>query len=116
MDLEQPTLDRALARIKASLHTLAAEGHIAKKDIDRTLKNIQFHTICPPRRKRLILSWKLQRKYRKSKRRFFPKLDARLAIRRDFSASNTSSLDVFSIISISNPSRVVAAHFSRRRR
>jgi 3-hydroxybutyryl-CoA dehydrogenase len=110
MDLDQATLDRALARIKASLHTLAAEGHIAKKDIDRSLKNIQFHTEMSDAAEKADFVIEAVAEIPEFKKEIFSKLDTLCSSDVIF-ASNTSSLDVFSIISISNPSRVVAAHF-----
>ena len=110
VDLDQGALDKAMARIRASLHTLAAEGHIDKKDIDRTLKNIQFHTDLSAASEKADFVVEAVAEVPEIKKEIFSKIDA-LCPSDVIFASNTSSLDVFSIIRISNPSRVVAAHF-----
>jgi 3-hydroxyacyl-CoA dehydrogenase len=110
VDLDRNTLDRALARIKANLRTLEADGQITGEDANRTLKNIQFHTDLPAAAEKSDFVIEAVAEVPDVKKEIFSKLDA-LCPSDVILASNTSSLDLFSIVSVSNPSRVVAAHF-----
>ncbi|MBN1882345.1 MAG: 3-hydroxyacyl-CoA dehydrogenase family protein [Deltaproteobacteria bacterium] len=110
VDLNEDALKRAMDLVENNLETLSEAKRLGKKDIPDVLKRIHPTTDLEAAAKDVDYVLEAVVEVDTVKREVFSRLEA--ACPKDtVLASNTSGLDVFEIIDIKDPSRLVVAHW-----
>lgn len=110
MDLRGEILERAMDRIRSNLGTLAEFGRVRKDQIDTILGRIHPSTALPGTGEGIGFAIEAVVEIPEIKRRLFSQLDE-IFPDDTVIASNTSSLDIFSIAEVKRPERLVVAHW-----
>jgi 3-hydroxybutyryl-CoA dehydrogenase len=110
MDPDRDALDKAKKLIGSGLRTLAHEGHITHDDIDGISGRIRYHADLSSALDAADYVVEAVPEVPEIKKEVFKRIDALCTPEVTF-ATNTSGLDVFSLVNVTNPSRLVAAHF-----
>jgi 3-hydroxybutyryl-CoA dehydrogenase len=110
VDVKTEILERAMDRIRSNLGTLAEFGRVRKDRIDTILGRIQPSTELPATGKEIDFAIEAVVEVPEVKRALFSRLEA-LCGEDTVLASNTSSLDIFSIAQVKRPERLVVAHW-----
>lgn len=110
VDLKDDLLARALELVKSNLQTLADYGRVSAQEIPGILDRIRPTTDLTAAVKEVDFIQEAVAEIPEVKRKVFLQLEA--ACLQDVAlASNTSGLDIFKVIEIKDPSRVVVAHW-----
>ena len=110
VDLSDDALKRAMILVETNLETLAETKRLNKKDIPEILKRIHPTTDLEDAARDVDYVLEAVVEVNTVKQEVFSRLEA--ACPKDtVLASNTSGLDVFDIIDIADPSRLVVAHW-----
>lgn len=110
VDLDGETLERAMNLIKSNLETLAEFGHVSGDEIWTILARIHPFTDLAAAAKGVDFALEAVSEVPDIKKEIFSQLDE-YCPEDTIVASNTSSLDVFSIARVKNPERLVVAHW-----
>ncbi len=110
VDLKSEILERAMDRIRSNLGTLAEFGKVRKDQIETILGRIHPSTALPATGKEIDFAIEAVVEVPEIKRTLFSRLEA-LCREDTVLASNTSSLDIFSIAEVKRPERLVVAHW-----
>lgn len=110
VDVNQDTLDRAKGRIESGLRTLIEYGSVSEKEMDPIMKRIQTSTDLEAMGKGVDFALEAVVEVPDVKKEVFSRLEASCP-ENAVIASNTSSLDIFSIAEIKNAKRLVVAHW-----
>jgi 3-hydroxybutyryl-CoA dehydrogenase len=110
MDLKGDILDRAMDRVRSNLGTLAEFGRVRQDQIDAILGRIRPSTQLPATGEEIDFAIEAVVEVPEIKKTIFSRLEA-LCSKDTVIASNTSSLDIFSIAEIRRPERLVVAHW-----
>jgi len=110
VDSKREQLDRAGRLIKLNLNTLAGHGRISPSDIPAILDRIRFATDPADACKGVDMAVEAVSEVPAVKKSVFDLLDKHCPPEAVI-ASNTSSLDVFSIAEIKKPERLVTTHW-----
>jgi 3-hydroxybutyryl-CoA dehydrogenase len=110
MDLKGDILDRAMDRVRSNLGTLAEFGRVRRDQIGAILGRIRPSTELPATGEEIDFAIEAVVEVPEIKKTIFSRLDA-LCGEDTVIASNTSSLDIFSIAEIRRPDRLVVAHW-----
>ena len=110
VDVNQETLDSAKDRIESGLKTLVEYGSVSEKEMAPIMKRIQTSTDLEAMAKGVDFALEAVVEVPDVKKEVFSRLED--ACPEDtVIASNTSSLDIFSIVEAKNPKRLVGAHW-----
>ena len=110
VDVNQKTLDSAKDRIESGLKTLVEYGSVSEKEMAPIMKRIQTSTDLEAMAKDVDFALEAVVEVPDVKKEVFSRLED--ACPKDtIIASNTSSLDIFSIVEVKNPKRLVGAHW-----
>jgi 3-hydroxybutyryl-CoA dehydrogenase len=110
VDVDEKTLDRAMDRIKSGLRTLVEYGSVSEKEMASILDRIQISTDLEAMAKGVDFAVEAVVEVPDVKRQVFSRLEDSCR-EGAVIASNTSTLDVFSIAEIRDPRRLVVAHW-----
>jgi 3-hydroxybutyryl-CoA dehydrogenase len=110
VDRDGTVLKTARERIAGNLKTLIAEGRVRAEEAPAILDRITMVTDLAAAGKTADLAVEAVPEAPELKKEIFARLDAVCPAHTIF-ASNTSGLDVFSLVGISHPERLVATHF-----
>ena len=110
VDLNETVLDHAMDLIKANLETLAEFQKVSGDDIPEILARIHPYTDLAGGAEGVDFAIEAVAEVPDVKREVFSQLD-QFCPGNTVIASNTSSLDIFSIAQISRPERLVVAHW-----
>jgi 3-hydroxyacyl-CoA dehydrogenase len=110
VDLHAPCLERALRLIRSNLQTLAEHGRLAAADIPAIVARVHPATDLATATRGAEFAVEAVAEVPAVKRQVFAQLEAALPPD-TIIASNTSSLDVFSIADLARPERLVIAHW-----
>ena len=110
VDINKEALERALRLIKSNLKTLADFGRVSSVEIPRILERIHPSTDLAVAAQETDFALEAVVEVPDVKREVFRQLDE-LCSKDTILASNTSTLDVFSIADIRQPSRLVVSHW-----
>ena len=110
VDRDTTVLETARKRITGSLKTVIAEGRIKADEVPALMDRISFVTDLAVAGKTADLVIEAVSEVPELKKEIFAKLDKACPAHAIF-ATNTSGIDVFSLVEISHPERLVAAHF-----
>ncbi len=110
VDLHAPCLERALRLIRSNLQTLAEHGRLAATDIPAIVARVHPSTDLAAATRGAEFAVEAVAEVPAVKRQVFAQLEAALPPD-TIIASNTSSLDVFSIADFARPERLVIAHW-----
>jgi 3-hydroxybutyryl-CoA dehydrogenase len=110
VDLKSDILERAMGRVRSNLGTLAEFGRVQKDQIETILGRIQPSTDLPATGEAIDFAIEAVIEVPQIKRGLFSQLDE-IFPDDTVIASNTSSLDIFSIAEIKRPERLVVAHW-----
>jgi 3-hydroxybutyryl-CoA dehydrogenase len=110
VDVDEKVLERAMGRIDSALNTLAESGRLARDKIPCVLARIQTTTDLAAAAKEANFAIEAVPEIPALKKKILEQLggfcDAQTIV-----ASNTSSLDIFSIAAVKRPERLIIAHF-----
>jgi len=110
VDLKNDLLARALELVKSNLQTLADYGRVNRQEIPAILDRVRPTTDLAAAVSEVDFIQEAVAEIPEVKKKVFAQLEA--ACREDVAlASNTSGLDIFKIIEVKDPSRVVVAHW-----
>jgi 3-hydroxybutyryl-CoA dehydrogenase len=110
VDLKDDLLARALKLVKSNLQTLADCGRVSPQEIPEILDRIQPTSDLTAAVREADFIQEAVVEIPEVKKKVFAQLEA--ACRQDvILASNTSGLEIFKIIEVKDPSRVVVAHW-----
>jgi 3-hydroxybutyryl-CoA dehydrogenase len=110
MDIKEDLLPHALKLIKGNLKTLAEYGNIKNTDIPAIVNRIHPSTDLAASVRGVDFVLEAVLEVPDIKKKLFQQID-RSCSENTVLASNSSGLDIFNIIEVRNPSRVVAAHW-----
>jgi len=110
VDVNQKTLDSAKDRIESGLKTLVEYGSVSEKEMSPIMERIQTSTDLEAMAKGVDFSLEAVAEVPDVKKEVFSRLEASCP-EDTVLASNTSSLDIFSIVEVKNPKRLVGAHW-----
>lgn len=110
VDVDRKTLDRAMGRIESGLGTLVEHGSLSEKEVPVILDRIETSTDLEAMAEGVDFALEAVVEVPDVKREIFSRLEASCP-EGTVIASNTSSLDVFSIAEIKDPQRLVVAHW-----
>ncbi len=110
MDLRGEILERAMDRIRSNLGTLVEFGRAREDLVDTILGRIHPSTALPGTGEGIGFAIEAVVEIPEIKRRLFSQLDE-IFPDDTVIASNTSSLDIFSIAEVKRPERLVVAHW-----
>ncbi len=110
MDLRGEILERAMDRIRSNLGTLVEFGRVREDLVDTILGRIHPSTALPGTGEGIGFAIEAVVEIPEIKRRLFSQLDE-IFPDDTVIASNTSSLDIFSIAEVKRPERLVVAHW-----
>jgi 3-hydroxybutyryl-CoA dehydrogenase len=110
MDIKAEVLDHGLKLVKANLKTFAEYGKISSADIPAIVNRIHPTTELSAAARGVDFVLEAVLEVPDIKKKLFQQLDG-CCSEKTVLASNSSGLDLFNIIEIRNPSRLVAAHW-----
>ena len=110
VDQDGKILDRAMSLVKSNLETLAEHGSILKDEISSIVARIHPSTDLATAANGVDFAIEVVSEVPGIKKQVFSQLDE-YCPEGTVLASNTSTLDVFSIAEVRNPERLVVAHF-----
>ena len=110
VDVDQKTLDLAKDRIESGLRTLVEYGSVAEKEMGPIMKRIQTSTDLEAMAKDVDFVQEAVVEVPDVKKEVFSRLESSCP-EDTVLASNTSSLDIFGIVEVKNPKRLVGAHW-----
>ena len=110
VDRDSTVLDKARERITGNLKTLVRQGRIKADESPALMDRISFVTDLAAACKTADLVIEAVSEVPELKKEIFAQLDKACPAHTIF-ATNTSGLDVFSLVEISHPERLVATHF-----
>lgn len=110
VDLNEEILAHAKNLIKHNLNTLAEFGSVKKDEIPRIIERIQMTTDLAGAAEGTDFALETAVEVPEVKEKVFAELDG-ICPEQVILASNTSGLDIFSIVRIQNPERMLAAHW-----
>lgn len=112
VDLDQKTLDSALEKIKLNLDLLAKYNRVSKNDIPDILNRLNPTTDLETACKDVQLVVEVVNEDRNVKRKVYSQLDEICSTDTIF-ASNTSELNIFKVVDVRNPERLIIQHWIR---
>ena len=110
VDMQLEILTRARKLIESSLATFAYEGLMVEKQINETVKRINFTTSLEDGAQDADIAIEAVTEDAEIKKKVFAKLD-KLCPPRTILASNTTSLNIFDIVQTSRPDKVILCHW-----
>jgi len=110
VDMQSEILTRARNLIESSLSTFAYEGLLVEKQINETIKRINFTTSLKDGAQDADIAIEAVTEDAEIKKKVFAKLD-KLCPPRTILASNTTSLNIFDIVQTSRPDKVILCHW-----
>jgi 3-hydroxybutyryl-CoA dehydrogenase len=110
VDVDRKTLDRAKDRIESGLRTLVEYGSVSEKEVAPIMDRIQPSTDLEALAKDAEFALEAVVEVPDVKKEVFSRLEASCP-KETVIASNTSTLDIFSIAEIKDPKRLVVAHW-----
>ena len=110
VDVDQKALDRAMDRVESGLRTLVEYGSVPQNDVAPIMSRIQTSTDLEAMAKDVEFALEAAVEVPDVKKEIFSRLEASCA-EDTVLASNTSSLDIFNIVELKNPKRLVTAHW-----
>ena len=110
VDMQSEILTRARNLIESSLATFAYEGLLVEKQINETIKRINFTTSLKDGAQDADIAIEAVTEDAEIKKKVFAKLD-KLCPPRTILASNTTSLNIFDIVQTSRPDKVILCHW-----
>jgi len=110
VDVDAKALDRAVERIESGLKTFVEYGSVSEKEMTPILKRIQTSTDLEAMAKGVDFALEAVVEVPDVKKEIFSRLEASCS-EAAVLASNTSSLDIFNIVEVKNPKRLVGAHW-----
>ena len=110
VDMQSEILTRARNLIESSLATFAYEGLLVEKQINETIKRINFTTSLEDGAQDADIAIEAVTEDAEIKKKVFAKLD-KLCPPRTILASNTTSLNIFDIVQTSRPDKVILCHW-----
>ena len=112
VDLKQELLDKAKNKIRFNLNLLAEYQRVSSEEIPSIINRINLSTDLETIAKRADYVVEAVNENRDIKREVYSQLDEFCSHKIIF-ASNTSELNIFKIVDISNPERLVIQHWFR---
>ncbi len=112
VDLKQELLNKALNKIRLNLNLLADYQRVPSDEIDSILSRIHLSTNLKVAAKRADYVVEVVSENREIKREVYSQLDEYCSSKIIF-ASNTSELNIFKLVDINNPERLVIQHWFR---
>ncbi len=110
VDVDQKTLDLAKDRIESGLRTLVEYGSVSEKEVTSIMDRIQTSTDLEAMAEGVDFALEAVVEVPDVKKEVFSRLEASCS-KDTVLASNTSSLDIFNIVKVKNPRRLVGAHW-----
>jgi 3-hydroxyacyl-CoA dehydrogenase len=110
LDLDDKILERAVNLINANLQTLAEVGRVSREEIEVIQARIHPTTRLPAPAEGIEFAIEAVSEVSDIKRKVFSQLDE-FCPEDTVLASNTSTLDIFSIVQIERPERLVVTHW-----
>ena len=110
VDVDQKTLDLAKDRIESGLRTLVEYGSVSEKEVTSIMDRIQTSTDLEAMAEGVDFALEAVVEVPDVKKEVFSRLEASCS-KDTVLASNTSSLDIFNIVEVKNPRRLVGAHW-----
>jgi 3-hydroxybutyryl-CoA dehydrogenase len=110
VDVDQKVLDRAMDRIESGLRTLVEYGSVSEQEMAPIMGRIETSTDLEAMAKGVDFALEAVVEVPDVKKEIFSRLEASCP-EGAVLASNTSSLDIFSIVEAQNPERLVGAHW-----
>jgi len=110
VDVDQKALDRAMDRVESGLRTLVEYGSVSEQEMAPIMDRIQTSTDLEAMAKGVDFALEAVVEVPEVKKEVFSRLEASCA-EDAVIASNTSSLDIFSLAEVKNPKRLVVAHW-----
>jgi len=110
VDVDEEALGRAMDRVESGLRTLVEYGSVSGKEMAPIMDRIQTSTDLEAMAKGVDFALEAVVEVPDVKKEVFSRLEA-FCPKDAVIASNTSSLDVFSIAEVKNPKRLVIAHW-----
>jgi len=110
VDVDQKALESAMGRVEFGLRTLVEYGSVPEKDMAPIMSRIQTSTDLEAMAKGADFALEAVVEVADVKKGIFSRLESSCA-EDTVLASNTSSLDIFNILEIKNPKRLVTAHW-----
>jgi len=112
VDLKQELLNNAKNKIKFNLNLLAEYQRVPSEEIPSIINRINFSTDLETIAKRADYVVEAVSENRNIKREVYSQLDE-FCSRKIIFASNTSELNIFKIVDVNNPERLVIQHWFR---
>jgi 3-hydroxybutyryl-CoA dehydrogenase len=112
VDLKQKLLDKAKNKIKFNLNLLAEYQRVSSEEIPSIINRINLSTDLETIAKRADYVVEAVSEDRNIKREVYSQLDE-FCSRKILFASNTSELNIFKIVDVNNPERLVIQHWFR---
>ena len=112
VDLKQELLDKAKNKIKFNLNLLAEYQRVPSEEIPSIINRINLSTDLETIAKRADYVVEAVSENRNIKREVYSQLDE-FCSRKIIFASNTSELNIFKIVDVNNPERLVIQHWFR---
>ncbi len=112
VDLKPESLEQALEKIKMNLNLLLKYNKIERNEIEETLNRMTFTTDLEPSAKSANIVVEVVNEDKDVKRAVYNTLNNYCSEDTIF-ASNTSDLNIFNIVSIKNPERLIIHHYFR---
>jgi 3-hydroxybutyryl-CoA dehydrogenase len=112
VDLKQELLDKAKNKIKINLNLLTEYQRVPSEEIPSILNRINLSTDLETIAKRADYVVEAVSENRNIKREVYSHLDA-FCSRKIIFASNTSELNIFKVVDVNNPERLVIQHWFR---
>ncbi|MFX0069807.1 MAG: 3-hydroxyacyl-CoA dehydrogenase family protein [Candidatus Hermodarchaeota archaeon] len=112
VDLNQGLLDIALKKINLNLNLLAEYKRVSEDDIPEILNRINVSTNLEEAAKKADLVAEVVNEDRNIKRKLYSQLD-KFCSEETILASNTSELNIFKVVEVKNPERLVIQHWFR---
>jgi len=110
VDVDQKTLDLAKDRIESGLRTLVEYGSVSEQEMTPIMDRIQISTDLEAMAKGVDFALEAVVEVPDVKKEVFSRLESSCP-EDTVLASNTSSLDIFNIVEVKNPKRLVGAHW-----
>jgi 3-hydroxybutyryl-CoA dehydrogenase len=110
VDLNEDALKRAMTLIRTNLHTLAEFGRVSENDIPGIVARIRPSTDLRSSARKGEFALEAVSEVPEIKKKVFEQLDG-ICSPDTVLASNTSSLDIFKIVQVKSPGRLIIAHW-----
>ena len=110
VDLNGNALKRAMTLIRTNLHTLAEFGRVPENDIPGILARVHPSTDLRSSAQKAEFALEAVSEVPEIKKKVFEQLDG-ICSPDTVLASNTSSLDIFKIVRVKSPERLIIAHW-----